>query len=48
MKKSVGNSQSAWEEESYTERASISYWLIEFCMLGGHVHSREAEFFFGG
>lgn len=36
----VGNSQFAWEEESYTERAPIPYWLIEFSMLGGN--SRES------
>ena len=33
-------SQFAWEEESYTERAPISYRLIEFCMLGSN--SRES------
>ena len=35
----VEKRQFAWEEESYTERAPISYWLNEFCMLGGN--SRE-------
>ena len=36
----VGNSQFAWEEESRTERAPISYWLIEFRMLS--CNSRES------
>ena len=35
----VGNSQFAWEEESHTERAPISYWLIEFRMFS--CNSRE-------
>ena len=38
--KKVEKRQFAWEEESYTERAPISYWLNEFCMLGGN--SRES------